>query len=94
MFLEVNRKTAILSGKEVSPLRGGGHGVLALCMLYLLRKKSEAPDSYTSLYGALKIGKIAVFRAKISHISKNRASSGHFLRRSIIFRRDLVCLAP
>ena len=62
MFLEATEKTAILSGKEVFPLRGGGHGVLALCMLYLLRKKSEAPDSYTSLYGALKIDKIDIFR--------------------------------
>ena len=39
-FREVRGETADLDGKEVSPLRGACHGVLALSMFYLLRKKS------------------------------------------------------
>ena len=35
-------KTDDLIGKDVSPLRGVFHGVLALSMFYLLRKKSGA----------------------------------------------------
>ena len=37
------KKTADLAGKEVSPLRGACHGVLALSMFYLLRKKKRGP---------------------------------------------------